>query len=111
MRVRRSLASPGLLKFLAHPTLGPPIAKAFSLNQDLMTEASLSHSSALADKCSTRPVHDLDEVKKLQLRAEFLDYRDPVRCLSRDSGYFQYFQGKCVVLRTKNWDAEESKEE
>ena len=30
MRVRRSLASPGLLKFLAHPTLGPPIAKAFS---------------------------------------------------------------------------------
>ena len=39
----------------------------------------ISHSSALADKCSTRPVHDLDEVKKLQLRAEFLDYRDPVR--------------------------------
>ena len=30
MRVGRSLASPGLLKFLAQPTLGPLIAKAFS---------------------------------------------------------------------------------
>ena len=30
MRVGRSLASPGLLKFLANPTVGPLIAKAFS---------------------------------------------------------------------------------
>ena len=68
------------LEVFGKPYVGSTYSESFLiLNQDLMAEAILSHSSALADKCSNRPAHDPDDLEKLQLVAEFRDCRDPVR--------------------------------